>query len=142
SVAEQLMWKAYDSGVNFFDNAELYAKGQSEIVMGKVLKKAGWSRDTWLVSSKVYWGGTKPNQYGLSRKHVMEACHAALKRLQVDYLDLYLCHRPDKNTPVEETVWAMNDLIRQGKVLYWGTSEWEATTIMEAHAVAKANHLI
>lgn len=142
NTSEDLMKKAYDNGINFFDNAELYADGQSEIVMGNVLKKMGWQRDTFVVSSKVYWGGKLPNQMGLSRKRVTEACHAALKRLQVDYLDLYYCHRPDKNTPIEETVFAMNDLIRQGKVLYWGTSEWEASAIMEAYAVAKANHLI
>jgi voltage-dependent potassium channel beta subunit len=141
-TAEELMKTAYDNGVNFFDNAELYANGKSEIVMGNILRKMQWSRDTYLVSSKVYWGGKLPNQFGLSRKHVTEACHAALKRLQVDYLDLYLCHRPDKNTPVEETVYAMNDLIRQGKVLYWGTSEWGAETIREAYEVAKRNYLI
>lgn len=140
-VAEGLMKTAYDHGVNFFDNAELYAHGRSEEVMGRILKKMGWSRDSFVVSSKVYWGGEKPNQFGLSRKHVTEACHGALKRLQVDYLDLYLCHRPDKNTPIEETVWAMNDLIRQGKVLYWGTSEWEAATILEAYAVARQYNL-
>jgi voltage-dependent potassium channel beta subunit len=141
-VAEALMIKAYDKGVNFFDNAELYANGKSEIVMGNILKKQGWSRDTWMVSSKVYWGGKLPNQYGLSRKHVIEACHAALKRLQVDYLDLYYCHRPDKNTPIEETVAAMTDLIRQGKVLYWGTSEWSAEAIREAYEIAKRNYMV
>jgi voltage-dependent potassium channel beta subunit len=95
-----------------------------------------------VVSSKVFWGGTKPNQFGLSRKHIMEACHAALKRLRVDYLDLYFCHRADRDTPIEETVFAMNDLIRQGKILYWGTSEWDAGRIAEADGIAKANHLI
>ena len=120
---------AYDSGVNFFDNAEAYANGKAEIVMGKILKRRGWGRDTFLVSSKVFWGGDLPNQEGLSRKHVIEACHAALRRLRVDYLDLYLCHRPDPNTPIEETVRAMSDLIAQGKVLYWGTSEWSAREI-------------
>ncbi len=142
ATAEDLMRMAYEAGVNFFDNAEVYAEGRSEEVMGRILQKAGWGRDTFVVSSKVYWGGEKPNQKGLSRKHVMEACHAALRRLRVDYLDLYYCHRPDRHTPMEETVWAMNDLIRQGKILYWGTSEWEAATIMEAHAVARENHLI
>ena len=102
----------------------------------------GWSRDTFVVSSKVFWGGKLPNQKGLSRKHVIEGCHAALKRLQVDYLDLFFCHRPDYNTPVEETVWAMNTLIQQGKVLYWGTSEWPADRIMEAHMVARRDGLI
>jgi voltage-dependent potassium channel beta subunit len=133
---------AYDNGVNFFDNAEVYAKGQSEIVMGEILKNAGWNRDTYLVSSKVFWGGELPNQRGLSRKHVTEACHAALKRLQVDYLDFYFCHRPDRNTPIEETVWAMHNLIEQGKVLYWGTSEWSAQEVQEAIMIARMNHLI
>ncbi|MBC8479637.1 MAG: aldo/keto reductase, partial [FCB group bacterium] len=101
-----------------------------------------WRRDTFVVSSKVFWGGDGPNRKGLNRKHVIEACHEALGRLQVDYLDLYFCHRPDPNTPVEETVWAMNTLIQQGKVLYWGTSEWSAQQIMEAYSVARTNHLI
>jgi len=143
-TAESLMSLAFDQGVNFFDNAETYAHGKSEIVMGSILKKMNWDRSAYLVSSKVFFGdgGTKPNQTGLSRKHVFEACHAALKRLQVDYLDLYFCHRPDKKTPIEETVWAMNQLIQQGKILYWGTSEWSAQEIMAAHAVAKQNHLV
>lgn len=143
-TAEELMAMAYDKGVNFFDNAEVYAHGKSEIVMGKILKKMNWERSAYLVSSKVFFGdgGKKPNQTGLNRKHVFEACHAALKRLQLDYLDLFFCHRPDKNTPMEETVWAMNHLIQQGKVLYWGTSEWSAQEIMEAHMVARANNLI
>ncbi|TAD96839.1 MAG: voltage-dependent potassium channel subunit beta [Bacteroidetes bacterium] len=142
SVAEKCMKKAYDSGINFFDNAEAYANGNSEIVMGKILHEQAWGRDTFVVSSKVFWGGNLPNQKGLSRKHVIEACHAALKRLQVDYLDLYFCHRPDINTPVEETVRAMTDLITQGKVLYWGTSEWSAQEIMEAYSVARREHLV
>jgi len=141
-VAEELMTVAYDNGVNFFDNAEAYAGGKSEIVMGNILKKKGWDRSTYVVSSKVFWGGTLPNQKGLSRKHVMEACDAALKRLQVDYLDLYFCHRPDINTPIAETVWAMHHLIQQGKVLYWGTSEWTAQEITEAHLVAEKYNLI
>lgn len=135
---------AYSQGVNFFDNAEAYAQGKSEIVMGNILKKMNWERSSYLVSSKVFFGdgGSKPNQTGLSKKHVYEACHAALRRLNVDYLDLYFCHRPDKQTPIEETVWAMNQLIQQGKVLYWGTSEWSAQEIMAAHVAAKENHLI
>ena len=144
STAEDLMKIAYDHGVNFFDNAEIYSKGQSEVVMGAVLKKMNWERSSWMVSSKVFFGdgGDKPNQTGLSRKHVIEGCNAALKRLQVDYIDLFFCHRPDKNTPIEETVWAMNHLIAQGKILYWGTSEWSAQEIMEAHMVARDNRLI
>src|ERR1035437_2249762 len=142
SVAEQCMKTAYDAGINFFDNAEAYSSGRSETTMGNILKKMEWKRDTFVVSSKVFWGGKLPNQIGLSRKHVMEACHAALKRLQVDYLDLYYCHRPDRNTPVEETVWAMNNLIQQGKVLYWGTSEWSSQQIMEAYSAARQYNLI
>jgi voltage-dependent potassium channel beta subunit len=136
-VAEKLLHTAYDAGVNFFDNAETYADGQAELVMGAILKKAGWPRDTFLVSSKVFFGAERegPNQVGLSRKHVVEACHAALRRLQVDYLDLYYCHRPDPEVPVEETARAMHDLITQGKVLYWGTSEWSAAEIREAFDV-------
>ncbi len=143
-TAEKLMALAYDKGVNFFDNAEIYAKGKSEIVMGEILKKFNWERSSYLVSSKAYFGdgGKKPNQTGLSRKHLIEACNAALKRLQVEYLDLFFCHRPDKNTPIEETVWAMNHLIQQGKIFYWGTSEWSAQEIMEAHMVAKNLNLI
>lgn len=141
-IAKELMYTAYDKGVNFFDNAEVYAKGKSEIVMGKILAESGWSRDSYIVSSKVFWGGDKPTQNGLNRKHIFESCHAALKRLQVEYLDLFFCHRPDAETPVEETVFAMNDLIRQGKIFYWGTSEWDAQRITEAHAIAKANNLI
>ncbi len=141
ALAKDCMYAAYEGGVNFFDNAEAYAEGRSEEVMGKILRNAGWSRDTLVISSKVFWGGDKPNQKGLSRKHVFEACHAALKRLHVDYLDLFFCHRPDLTTPVEETVRVMHDLIQQGKILYWGTSEWSAQEIMEAYAVARQYHL-
>ncbi|MBC7616326.1 MAG: aldo/keto reductase [Pedobacter sp.] len=143
-VADELMGIAYDAGVNFFDNAEGYAEGRSEIVMGKILKAQKWARESFVVSSKVFFGAENkgPNQMGLSRKHVIEACNAALKRLQVDYLDLYFCHRPDKQTPIDETVWAMNILLQQGKILYWGTSEWSAAEIMEAIAVAKQLNLI
>ena len=143
-VAKNLMAIAYDHGVNFFDNAEVYAHGKSEEVMGEILSEMNWDRSSYLVSSKVFFGdgGKKPNQTGLNRKHIFEACHAALRRLRVDYLDLYFCHRPDKSTPMEETVWAMNHLIQQGKILYWGTSEWSAQEIMEAHMVARQNHLI
>ena len=143
-TAEALMRIAYDHGVNFFDNAEIYSKGESERVMGRILKKMEWSRDTWTVSSKVFFGagGKQPTQLGLHRKHVVEACHDALKRLQVDYLDLYFCHRPDPNTPIAETVWTMHQLIMQGKVMYWGTSEWSAAEIREAHALAEKHHLI
>ncbi len=135
--ALELMTTAYDAGINFFDNAEGYEGGKSEALMGATLKKLQWGRDTFIVSSKVFWGGTKPTQRGLSRKHVFDACHAALKRLQVDYLDLYFCHRPDVETPIEETVRAMHDLVQQGKILYWGTSQWTAQQITEAWVAAK-----
>lgn len=143
-ISEKLMDVAYDAGVNFFDNAEVYAAGKSEEVMGDILRKKGWARDTYIVSSKAFFGagGKLPTQRGLHRKHLVEACEAALKRLQVDYLDLYFCHRPDKETPMEETVWTMHQLIMQGKILYWGTSEWSAQEIMEAHMVAQRYHLI
>nr|WP_233256658.1 aldo/keto reductase [Opitutus sp. ER46] len=139
-VAKDLMYAAYDAGVNFFDNAEAYADGQAERVMGAILKGAGWRRSSFLVSSKVFfgWEDDRPNQSGLSRKHIIEGCHAALQRLQVDYLDLYYCHRPDPDVPVAETAWAMHDLITQGKVLYWGTSEWSAAQIAEAHRERRA----
>jgi voltage-dependent potassium channel beta subunit len=143
--AKRCMIAAYDAGVNFFDNAEAYAQGQSEIIMGQVLKKTNWPRDSYIVSSKVFWGAVQdplPTQRGLNRKHVVEACNQALQRMQLEYLDLYFCHRPDKETPIEETVRAMNDLIQQGKVLYWGTSEWSAQQIMEAYGVARQYHLI
>ncbi len=139
--AKECMAMAYDAGVNFFDNAEVYAGGESEEIMGSVLQKMGWGRDSFCVSSKVFWGGEKPTQRGLSRKHIVDACHAALKRLNVDYLDLFFCHRPDKHTPTEETVRAMHDLIQQGKILYWGTSEWSAEQIFEAHGLARQYNL-
>lgn len=141
-VALKCMSAAYDVGVNFFDNAEAYGQGNAEVVMGNVIKKIGWKREDIVVSSKVFWGGEGPNDLGLSRKHIFEACRKALKRLQLDYLDLYFCHRPDPNTPIEETVRAMNDLIHQGRVLYWGTSEWSAADIMRAHSIARQYDLI
>jgi len=143
-TAKELMAMAYDQGVNFFDNAEIYARGESERVMGRILKELAWPRDSYCVSSKAFFGkgGELPTQKGLHRKHLREACDEALQRLQVDYLDLYFCHRPDKETPVEETVWTMNQLIQAGKVLYWGSSQWSAQEIMEAHMVARQHHLI
>ena len=133
--AETMLALAYEAGVNFFDNAEIYARGKSEEVMGDALKRLAFDRDTWCVSSKVYFGRVgdpAPTQRGLARKHVMEACHAALRRLQVEYLDLFFCHRPDPETPIEEVVRTMNTLIRQGKIFYWGTSEWSAAEIAAA----------
>lgn len=140
--AIELMALAYDAGVNFFDNAETYADGIAEQIMGKALRKLSWPRDSYLVSSKVFWGGRLPTQRGLSRKHIHDACHAALKRLQVDYLDMFFCHRPDHETPIAETVRAMNTLIEQGKVLYWGTSEWSAEEITAAWGIAERYNLI
>ncbi len=143
--AVECMVAAYDAGVNFFDNAEAYARGQSEIIMGKALKKLGWERDSYIVSSKVMGGSKpkpKPTQQGLSRKHVFEACYQALERLQLDYLDLYFCHRPDPETPIEETVRAMTELILRGDVLYWGTSEWTGEDILEAYNIARQYDLI
>jgi voltage-dependent potassium channel beta subunit len=132
---------AYEHGVNFFDNAEAYASGKSEILMGNILKKLKWDRDTYIVSSKVFWGGESPTQKGLSKKHIHDACHAALKRLKVDYLDLFFCHRPDPDTPIIETVYAMNDLLQQGKIMYWGTSEWSADNIKDAFKCAAKYNL-
>jgi len=140
-VAVKCMSRAYDAGVNFFDNAEAYATGNAETVMGNVIKKLGWQRDDLVISSKVFWGGDGPNDKGLSRKHVYEACRRSLKRLQLDYLDLFYCHRPDPNTPIEETVRAMDDLVHQGKILYWGTSEWAAADIMRAYGIAMEHDL-
>tara|TARA_B100000700_G_scaffold326426_1_gene437938 strand:+ start:970 stop:1911 length:942 start_codon:yes stop_codon:yes gene_type:complete len=136
-TASDCMAYAYEHGVNFFDNAEAYASGESEKLMGKILKKMNWTRDSYIVSSKAFWGGDLPTQKGLSKKHLHDACHAALKRLKVDYLDLFFCHRPDPETPISETVLAMNDLIQQGKILYWGTSEWSTDEIKEAYKKAK-----
>ena len=145
-IADELMGIAYDNGINFFDNAEAYALGESEKMMGRVIKKKKWDRTSYIVSSKAFfgWRGTdnKPNQTGNSRKQLIEACNEALVRLQVDYLDLFFCHRPDKKTPIEETVWAMNLLLQQGKILYWGTSEWSGVEIMEAHRIAEKFRLI
>lgn len=140
-VAEQCMAEAWEHGVNFFDNAEGYAEGNAEIVMGNAFKKLGWKREDFVVSTKIFWGGQGPNQTGLSHKHVIEGVNNALRRLQVEYVDLCFCHRPDPETPIEETVRAMDILVKQGKIFYWGTSEWSAAEIAYAYAVAKENHL-
>ncbi len=142
NTAYRCMAAAYDAGVNFFDNAEVYANGQAEIMMGNIIQKAGWKRSDLVLSTKIFWGGKGPNDRGLSRKHLMEGTHAALKRLQTEYVDLLFCHRPDLYTPIEETVWTMNLLIRQGKALYWGTSEWSAEQIRAAYDFARREHLI
>lgn len=143
-TAKELLITAYDAGINFFDNAEVYAHGRSEEVMGDLLQELAWGRDTYSVTSKAFFGagGQAPTQKGLHRKHLVEACNAALRRLKVDYLDVYYCHRPDKSTPIEETVWTMHQLIQQGKILYWGTSEWSAAEIMEAHMFARQYGII
>ena len=143
-TAEALMKLAYDHGVNFFDNAEIYARGESERVMGRILRKMEWPRDTWTVSSKVFFGagGKLPPRVGLPRKHVVEPCHDPWRRLQVESRVLFFRPPPAPATPIGETVWTMHQLIMQGKVLYWGTSEWSAAEIKEAHAFAQAHHLI
>ena len=139
--ATSMLKLAYDNGINFFDNAEAYASGESEKIMGRAISSLGWSRDSFIISSKVFWGGEKPTQKGLSHKHILDACDNALRRLQVDYLDLYFCHRPDPDTPIEETVRAMHTLVMQGKICYWGTSEWSADAIEEAFRISRELNL-
>ena len=141
-IAYETMVEARQHGVNFFDTAEVYAEGRSEIAMGKAIKRAGWKRSDLVLSTKIFWGGAGVNDKGLSRKHIIEGLDASLARLQLDYVDLLFCHRPDKRTPIEETVRAMTHVVNQGKVFYWGTSEWSVLQIMEAHAVARREHLI
>jgi len=141
-VAYDCMVAAYEAGVNFFDNAEAYAGGEAELMMGKVLKKTGWKRSDLVLSTKIFWGGYGENDRGLSRKHIIEGTDASLKRLGTDYVDLIFCHRPDLYTPIEETVRAMNHIINQGKAFYWGTSEWSKAQIMEAYQIARREHLI
>lgn len=141
-IAYECMQAAYEAGVNFFDNAEAYSRGNAEVVMGNVIRKTGWKRSDLVISTKIFWGGKGPNDNGLSRKHILEGVDASLKRLQMDYVDLVFCHRPDLYTPVEETVRAMNHVINQGKAFYWGTSEWSAAQIMEAYGIARREHLI
>jgi voltage-dependent potassium channel beta subunit len=143
-AAYECMTAAFEHGVNFFDTAESYASGQAEIVMGKVIKRAGWKRSDLVISTKLFWGsgGDGPNDRGLSMKHIREGLAGSLERLQLDYVDLLFCHRPDFDTPIEETVRAMTYLIEQGKVFYWGTSEWSAEQIMAAWAVARREHLV
>jgi len=133
---------AYEAGVNLFDTAEAYARGKAEITLGTLLKKFGWKRSDLVVSTKIFWGGPGPNDNGLSRKHIIEGTNASLKRLQMDYVDLIFCHRPDKDTPVEETVRAMSHLVDQGKALYWGTSEWSAEEIRDAFHIARRERLV
>jgi voltage-dependent potassium channel beta subunit len=141
-VAYECMEAAYQAGVNFFDNAEAYAGGKAETVMGNVLKRAGWKRSDLVISTKIFWGGDGPNDNGLSRKHIIEGIRGSLARLDLDYVDLIFCHRPDIYTPIEETVRAMNFVIDQGLAFYWGTSEWSAEQIMQAYGIARREHLI
>ncbi len=140
-AAKDCMVAAYDAGVNFFDNAEAYENGTSEVIMGKVIQKAGWKRSDLVLSTKIFWGGDGPNDKGLSFKHIKEGTEASLKRMQTGYVDLLFCHRPDIHTPIEETVWAMDQMIREGKALYWGTSEWSAEQIRKAYDFARQEHL-
>ncbi len=141
-VAAECMKAAREAGVNFFDNAEVYAHGQAEVMMGKIIKKFEWKRSDLVVSTKIFWGGNGPNDRGLSRKHIIEGTEASLRRLQMDYVDLIFCHRPDRDTPIEETVRAMNHIIGQGKALYWGTSEWSAEQISSAYHTARQERLV
>ena len=142
-TAASLMAAAYDVGVNFFDNAEAYAHGKSEEVMGAALKKLGWRRGSYLISTKYYWGLNEgPNEEStLNRKYLLEGMDASLKRFDTDYVDLVYCHRSDSTTPIEETVWAMHNIIERGKALYWGTSEWSAGDILTAIQIAERHHL-
>ncbi|MBG0787201.1 MAG: aldo/keto reductase [Anaerolineaceae bacterium] len=139
--AKEIMAAAYDAGVNFFDNAEAYASGQAETIMGAALKDLGWARKDYLISTKIFWGGSGPNDRGLSYKHIIEGVNGALKRLQLDYVDFVYAHRPDPETPIEETVFAFNQVIREGKAFYWGTSEWSAAEVMRATDFARRNNL-
>lgn len=141
-VAYNCMTAAYDAGVNFFDNAEAYAGGKSETMMGSIIKRAGWKRSDLVVSTKIFWGGPGPNDRGLSRKHIAEGTRAALDRLQLEYVDLVFCHRPDRHTPVEETVRAMSHVVDRGWAFYWGTSEWSAEQIRQAYDVARQEHIV
>jgi voltage-dependent potassium channel beta subunit len=136
------MTEAFERGVNFFDNAEAYASGKAEVVMGNVIRRAGWKRSDLVVSTKLFWGGKGPNDKGLSRKRIVEGTERSLSRLQLDYVDLLYCHRPDPETPIEETVRALNHVVAQGKALYWGTSEWSADEIAEAAALATRANLL
>jgi len=141
-AAAACMRAAYEAGVNFFDNAEAYARGRAETMMGNIIKKTGWRRSDLIISTKIFWGGSGVNDRGLSRKHISEGTAASLSRLQMDYVDLIFCHRPDVETPIEETVWAMNRVLSQGQALYWGTSEWSAREVAEACHIARREHLV
>lgn len=141
-AASEILRVAYDAGVNFFDNAEVYAAGEAEVIMGNIFRRQGWKRSDLVVSTKVFWGGKGPNDRGLSRKHIIEGTEAALERLQLRYVDLLFCHRPDPETPMEETVRAMSHLVDRGLAFYWGTSEWSAEQIMEAYGVARRERLV
>ena len=141
TMAARCMHAAFDAGATFFDNAEAYADGLAETIMGSVLANAGWSRSDYVVSTKIFWGGTGPNRSGLSRKHILEGTDAALRRLRLDYVDLVFCHRYDVHTPVEEVVRAMDHLVTSGRALYWGTSEWPAARVVDAFHIARRERL-
>ena len=141
-LAFECMKTAFEAGINFFDNAEVYAQGEAEILMGRALRRAGWKRSDLVISTKLFWGGDGPNDMGLSRKRILEGIDASLQRMEMDYVDLLFAHRPDPETPIEETVRAMNHVLNQGKAIYWGTSEWTAGQVREAHDIAKREHLI
>jgi voltage-dependent potassium channel beta subunit len=141
AIALECVQAAHEAGVNFFDNAEAYGGGRAEVTMGNVLRRTGWRRESLVLSTKIFWGGSGPNDEGLSHKHIIEGLNASLRRLQVEYVDLAFCHRPDPHTPIEETVRAWDILVRQGKVFYWGTSEWSADDVLRAHAFALENGL-
>ena len=143
NAARECMAAAWDQGVNFFDNAQVYAAGKSEELMGEALKNLGWPRLKYVVSTKFFWGiSDGPNEKAtLNRKYLLDGIDGSLKRLQLDFVDLVYCHRPDPNTPLEETVWAMHDMIERGRALYWGTSEWSAADIMGAWQIAERHHL-
>jgi voltage-dependent potassium channel beta subunit len=143
NLAKDMMAAAYDAGVNLFDNAEVYAGGKSEEVMGAALKQLGWRRGSYLISTKFYWGLHKGvnEKNTLNRKRLIEGINGSLERLQLDHIDIIYCHRPDKTTPIEETVWAMHNVIEWGKAMYWGTSMWSVAEIVEAITVAEKHHL-
>jgi voltage-dependent potassium channel beta subunit len=141
-TARACLIAARAAGVNFFDTAEVYAEGRAEEMLGGIIETEGWKRSDLVIATKIFWGGSGPNDRGLSRKHIMEGMDASLERMHLDYADLVFCHRPDTRTPMEETVWAMSDLVHNGLAFYWGTSEWSAQQIMEAWAIARREHLV
>lgn len=143
STAREVMAEAYDAGVNYFDNAEVYARGESETIMGEAIAQLGWPRHTYLVSTKFFWGieDSVNTRNTLNRKYLLQAIEGSLRRLRLDFVDVVFCHRPDPETPIEETVWAMHTIVESGRALYWGTSEWSASAILDAWQIAERHHL-